>query len=55
MPATRQFTATIHLPARPKTVALDGAAVTDFEWNAARSAATIKSACGTAPHVLSLN
>lgn len=56
MPATRQFTATIHLPGRPKTVALDGAAVTDFEWNEARSAATVRiPECGTTPRVLSLN
>lgn len=56
MPATRQFTATIHLPARPKTVALDGTAVTDFEWNEARSAATVKiPECGKAPRVLTLN
>ena len=53
MPATRNFTATIHLPARPKTVTLDGAAVADYQWNDTGSAATIKiPACASAPRVL---
>jgi alpha-glucosidase (family GH31 glycosyl hydrolase) len=56
MPATRDFTATIHLPAHPKTVTLDGAAVTDYQWNETASTATIKiPACGKAPRVLTLN
>ena len=41
MPATRDFTATIHLSARPKTVTLDGAAVADWQWSDETSAATI--------------
>ena len=53
MPATRDFTATIHLPARPKTIALDGKAVTDYRWNGTASAAAIKiPACGKAPRIL---
>jgi alpha-glucosidase (family GH31 glycosyl hydrolase) len=56
MPATRDFTATIHLPARPQTVTLDGAAVTDYQWDDAVSAATIRiPACGKAPRTLTLN
>ena len=53
MPATRDFTATIHLPKRPQTVTLDGQAVADCSWNAADSTATIKiPACGKTPRVL---
>lgn len=53
MSATRDFTATIHLASRPKTVMLDGIAVTDCQWNDTASAATIKiPACGKAPKVL---
>ncbi len=33
MPATREVTATIHLPARPGTVTLDGTEVKDHPWN----------------------
>ena len=56
MPATRDFTATIHLPARPQTVKLDGEPVTDFPWSEAKSTATIKiPACGKTPRVLTLN
>jgi alpha-glucosidase len=42
MPATRDFTATIHLPARPGTVTLDGTVVKDCEWNGAISAVVVK-------------
>jgi len=53
MPATRDFIATIHLPVRPQTVTLDGAAVADYRWSEAASAATVKvPACGKAPRVL---
>ncbi len=53
MPATRDFTATIHLPARPKTVTLDAVAVTDWQWSDETSVATIKiPACGNGPRVL---
>jgi len=56
MPATRDFTATIHLPARPQTVTLDGAAVTDYQWGETASAAVIKiPGCGKSPRVLTLN
>lgn len=55
MPATRDFTATVHLPARPQTVTLDGA-VSDYQWNDATSAATIKiPACGKTSKTLMLN
>jgi alpha-glucosidase (family GH31 glycosyl hydrolase) len=56
MPATRDFTATIHLSGRPKTVALDGATVSDYEWDRAASAAIVKiPACGKTPRVLTLD
>jgi alpha-glucosidase len=56
MPATRDFTATVHRPARPQTVKLDGAPVTDYQWNAATSTATIKiPACSNAPRVLMID
>ena len=49
MPATRDFTATIHLPTRPQTVTIDGTAVTDYQWNDTASVAIIKiPACGKA-------
>lgn len=53
MPATRNFTVTIHLPVRPKAVALDGAAVSDYRWDDKASTAIIKiPACGKAARVL---
>lgn len=56
MPETRDFSATVQLPARPGRVSLDGAAVTDYEWNDATSTATVKiPACGKTPKVLILN
>ena len=55
MPATRDFTASLHLPTRPQTVTLDGAAVTEFGWDAATQVATVKlPACGEKPRVLTL-
>ena len=56
MPATREFTATIRLPARPQSVKLDAAPVTDFQWSEATSTATIKiPACGKIPRVLTIH
>ena len=50
MPAARNFTATIHLPARPQTVTLDGAVLTGYEWNDSTLTATVKiPACGKTP------
>jgi len=55
MPATRNFTATIHLPARPQTVTLDGAAVADYQWSQADSTAIVKiPACGKTPRGLTI-
>ena len=55
MPATRDFTATIHLPARSKTVKLDAAPLTDTQWNETASTATVKiPACGKKSRVLTL-
>jgi len=53
MPATRDFTATIHLPARPQKVTLDGAALAAPVWSDADSTVTVKiPACGNEPRVL---
>ncbi len=53
MPATRDFTATIHLPARPKAIALDGAAVTDYRWDDTSETLTVPiPACGSSPRVV---
>ncbi len=53
MPATRNFTATIRLPAQPKAVTLDGTAVPDYKWDAKTSTATIKiPACGKTARVV---
>ncbi len=53
MPAARDFSVTIHLPARPKTVTLDGVAVPDYQWNDKNSTANINvPACGTAARIL---
>jgi len=55
MPMARDFTATIHLPARPQNVTLDGAAVTDYQWEASAATVTVKiPACGKTPRVLTL-
>ncbi len=56
MPATRQFAATVHLPKRPKTVALDGAEVADAEWNETDGTVTVRIPdCGNTPRVLVLD
>ena len=53
MPATRDFTATIHLPARPKAVKLDGAPVAHAPWDEAASTVTVQiPACGKTPRVV---
>ncbi len=53
MPASRDFSVTIHLPAQPKTVTLDGVAVLDYQWDDKTSVATIHvPACGTTAKVL---
>jgi len=53
MPATRDFTATLHLQARPQSVTLDGKAVTDYHWSDVDSAAIVKiPACGKSPRVV---
>jgi len=53
MPATRDFTATLRLSARPNTIVLDGAAVTDYQWDAVTSALVIRiPACGNEPRTL---
>ena len=55
MPATRDFTATIHLPNQPQTVTLDGSAVADYQWSQPDSTAIIKiPACGKTPRVLTI-
>lgn len=55
MPATRDFTASIHLSDQPQTVTLDGAAVADYQWSQADSTAIIKiPACGKTPRVLTI-
>jgi len=56
MPATRNFTASIHLPSNPDSITLDNKALTDSAWDAATGVATVKiPACGKAPRVLLLN
>jgi hypothetical protein len=56
MPATRNFTASIHLPAKADSITLDGAVITNSTWDAASGVATVKiPACGKAPRVLMLN
>jgi len=53
MPAARNFTVTIHLSARPKTVTLDGVAVADYRWEEKASTATVKiPACAAAARIL---
>jgi len=53
MPASRAFTATLHLGAQPKTVTLDGNAVTNAVWDASAGTLTARlPACGAAPRVL---
>lgn len=56
MPAARDFTASVRLAARPQTVSLDGAAVSDFGWDAVAQVATVRiPACGAKPRVLTLD
>lgn len=53
MPATRDFTATIRLAARPQSVALDGAAVTNAVWDGTAGTLTAPiPACGAKPRTL---
>ncbi|HNX36088.1 MAG TPA: glycoside hydrolase family 31 protein [Kiritimatiellia bacterium] len=53
MPATRDFTATLTLAARPKSITLDGVSVTNSTWNAAAGTLTAAiPACGAKPRVL---
>jgi alpha-glucosidase (family GH31 glycosyl hydrolase) len=53
MPASRDFTVTIRLSARPEKVSLDGVAVSDFQWDETALAAVVKiPACGNVPRVL---
>ena len=56
MPATREFTASVHLPSRPRSVALDGTAVTDFTWDEKAKLAVVKiPACGAQPRVVTFD
>jgi len=53
MPASRDFSATIRLPARPQTVTLDGESLTNTVWNAAAGTLTAAlPSCGAKPRVL---
>ncbi len=55
MPATRDFTATIRLAARPLAVKLDGTAVADWQWSETDSTATIKiPGCAGEPRVVTV-
>ena len=55
MPASRDFTASVRLPAKPAAVALDCAAVAEFGWDESTKVATVKiPACGEKPRVLTL-
>ncbi len=59
MPETRDFTATVHLSSKPKTVTLDGKPVSDVQWDGTSEdgagTATIKiPACGNAARVLTI-
>ena len=56
MPATQDFTASVHLPSRPRSVALDGTAVTDFTWDEPAKLAAVKiPACGAQPRVVTFD
>lgn len=53
MPAARDFTATVHLTGRPGGMTLDGANVTDWQWDAAASTACVRiPQCGSTPRTL---
>lgn len=56
MPAARNFTASMRLPAQPASITLDGVAVTESTWDAASNVATVKiPECGKEPRTLLLN
>ena len=56
MPTTREFTAIVHLPHRPKTVKLDGEPLTDCPWNERESTLTVKiPTCGAAPRIVTID
>lgn len=56
MPATRAFTASVHLPSQPQGVALDGAAVTDFTWDEPTKVAVVRiPGCGEQPRVVTFD
>ncbi len=55
MLATRNFTATIRLAARPRAVKLDGTAISDWGWIETDSSATIKiPGCASEPRVVTV-
>ena len=55
MPATRDFTATVRMPARPHSITLDGVAVNDSQWDDKASTVTVKiPACGKPARVVVL-
>lgn len=56
MPDTRDFTATVYLPARPTAITLDGEPLDEYRWDDATSAVTIDiPACGDAPRVVTID
>ena len=56
MPATRDFTATIHLRHRPKAVKLDGTPRADCPWDEEGLTLTLKiPGCGTTPRVITID
>ncbi len=56
MPATREFTATVYLPHRPKTVKLDGAPLVDCPWDETASTLTVEiPGCGAEPRVVTID
>ena len=56
MPATRDFTATIHLRYRPKAVKLDGEPLADCPWDEEGSTLTVNiPACGAAPRIVTID
>lgn len=55
MPASRNFTVSIHLLTQPKTITLDGAIV-ESVWDATAKVATVKiPGCGKSPRVLMID
>ncbi len=56
MPATRDFTATVHLQHRPKAVKLDGETLADCPWDEEGSILTVKvPGCGAAPRIVRID